>query len=73
MKTYISQEEFEWFKRWLLEVEKIEPLPVCNEYELLRWKHKKPGEPMPICFKRYKTEKITLNTGATDYWRKYEQ
>lgn len=72
MKTYISQEEFEWFRKWLVEVKGIQPLEKRNEYELLAWKHEKPGRPMPIAYRRDVSPKITLNTGAADYWRVYE-
>lgn len=70
-KTYVSQEEFEFFRYWLLTTQRVEPLPVSNPFELLRWKNAKEGRPMPICFRRIRTDRVTLNGEAAREYKRY--
>jgi hypothetical protein len=62
IKSWVSQEEYEWFMLWLQQ-EGAEFLPKTNEYELARWKGR-PGKPMPICYRRLRSQSITLNGEA---------
>lgn len=71
MKGHITQEEFCFFRQWL-ERRGVEFLPTTNDYELIRWKHEKAGRPMAICYRRDRTEFITVNSGAYDYFEKYQ-
>lgn len=71
MRLSISQETYCYFKRWLIEEEKVKMLPCLGEYEMARWEPNKKGEPMPIIFKRIRTDRLTLNISAFKYYQKY--
>lgn len=73
MRTYVSKEKYEAFRNWLINVVGVELEPMLGEYEVMRWKHHRPGKPKPICFRREGTEVITLNTEAAKYYGEYER
>jgi len=71
MKQYISKEEFEVFRDWLVNVVGVQQSLRTNEYELIRWKHHLKGRPMPICFRRDVNDKVTLNGEASRYYNDF--
>ena len=73
MRFTISQEDYCYFKNWLIDELKVISLPTTNEYELMKWKNDRKGEPMPICYRRDKTNMITLNGAAYKYYERYER
>ena len=67
MKTYMPKDELPEFVRWLRSQDyRIEP--AVGEYEVLRWETTKAGAPKPIVFRRDKTDMLTLNVEAAEYY-----